>query len=101
MRWLPWLCCAVLCACTTDWGNAEERFTRAYAEILVVRQTVADSAQAAAQVEQILHRYGYPDEPAFRRQFLEFARRDPALLRRIFDSASARAELLLDSLRRQ
>jgi len=101
MRWLPWLCCAVLCGCASDWGDAQERFARAYAEILVVRQTVADSIQANAQVEQILRRYGYHNEAEFRNQFLEFARRDPVLLRRIFDSASTQAELLLDSLRRQ
>ncbi|MCS6965474.1 MAG: hypothetical protein NZ473_01710 [Candidatus Kapabacteria bacterium] len=89
----------VLVGCQPDWGPEEERFVQAYAEILVARELYPDTTQGNARVRAILRHYGYTDEEEFRRQFLHRAR-EPAHLRRLFDSAAARAQhMLMDSLR--
>ncbi|MCX8055349.1 MAG: hypothetical protein N3A67_06755, partial [Ignavibacteria bacterium] len=64
----------------------QDKFLNAYREILLVRETIADSTEANKKVAQILKKYDY-DEPTFRKDFFELVK----------NSDNFRA--LLDSLR--
>jgi hypothetical protein len=92
---------AVLTACGGDWNAEDERFAQTYAEILVARELYPDTARGNARVRDILQRSGYGGEEEFRHHFVLLAR-DPVRLRRVFDSAAARAQrMLADSLRQR
>lgn len=99
MKWAYVLIALSLAACSSEWGAAEERFAQTYAEILVARELYPDTTAGNARVRAILRQYGYDGETAFRQHFLMLTR-DPIRLRRIMDSATARAQrMLADSLR--
>lgn len=104
MRWTPAVLLLALLtasACSSDWSAEEDRFAQTYAEILVTRQLLPDTAAGNARVREILHHSGYAGEEEFRQHFLRLAR-DPSRLRRVFDSAAARAQrMLADSLRQR
>ncbi len=99
MRWIVLCALSLLVACSSDWGPEEDRFAQTYAEILVARELYPDTAVGNAHVRATLSRHGYKSEAEFRQHFLGLIR-EPARLRRVMDSAAARAQrMLTDSLR--
>ncbi len=64
----------------------QEKFIKAYKEILITRETLLDTLEANRKVLEILTKYGY-DEITFRNDFFELAKN------------SEQFRVMLDSLR--
>lgn len=54
------------------WDGDDEKFRKAYKEILIIRELVEDSALAQKEVEAVYVKYGYSEE-SFKKDFYYFA----------------------------
>ena len=58
----------------TDTEEEKVRFTSAYKEILLVRETVTDSSEANSEVMKVMAKYGY-DSQTFQKAYFEYAKK--------------------------
>jgi len=79
----------------SDSKTKQKKFLNAYKEILIARETIADSTEANKKVAEILKKYDY-DESKFRRDFFELAKNSDDF-RTLLDSL--RNSIIKDTIR--
>lgn len=87
-----WSCIALLVlllsACDTDSVDVSPRLVNTYAQVVKLRSTIADTAQAQAAVRATLRDSGYTVE-AFEQELRSYGT-NPQRMRALYDSVSKR-----------
>jgi hypothetical protein len=89
---LLWPLTSLVVACSSGWSNNDETFTKAYTEVLIVREQYPDTLKANPRVQKILQQHGFTEQ-TFTEQYQHYAR-DPNEFRRLIDSTRARLKAI-------